>query len=583
MATIIVNTLVDENDGGLGQGAGDSLREAIAFAAAGDTITFDASIAGGVLTLTNGELLVDKELIIDGDEMNPVTVDAAGASRVFNIDDGTATQVPVTIDGLTITGGLAFGSANGNLGDGGGIFTNEALTLSNSTVTGNTASDNAGGVYVNDIGSANILNSTISNNAANYDGGGVFAFGDTEITNSTINNNIAIAGIGDGGGIAVFGTTNITNSTISGNTSGGDGGGVYVKDFDPGLLHYTSATISNSTITNNQAPDGQGSGLASFGGHITTTVTSSIIAGNVNSDVDELTAHSNSIQSGGFNIIGTGSATDNFHAVNDQTGVTDPGLAPLADNGGPTQTHALLASSPAIDNGPTVAPFPNDQRGAGFDRLVGWDVDSGAFEFGNPIPTPTPSPTPTPTPTPTPDPNCIFGTENGDFIEGNAQDNCIDGLAGDDELRGLNGNDSLFGNDGNDTLRGNALNDTLNGGLGDDLLVGGADQDSLLGGDGIDTLRGGGSNDTLDGGLGGDSLFGDAGADSFLLRAGDGTDLIVDYQDGTDNFLLDGLTFGDLTIVQSATDTILQAGGEDLATLLGISAASIDSGDFVTI
>jgi CSLREA domain-containing protein len=581
MATITVNTLVDENDGALGQGAGDSLREAIALAAPGDTIVFDATIAGGTLSLTNGELLVDKELIIDGDEMNPVTVDAAGASRVFNIDDGTTTQVPVTIDGLTITGGLAFGSANGNLGDGGGIFTNEALTLSNSTVTGNTASDNAGGIYVNDIGSADIVNTTVSYNEANYDGGGIFAFGDTTITDSTINNNIAISGIGDGGGIAIFGTTEIIQSTISGNTSGGDGGGVYVKDFDPGLLHYTSATISNSTITNNQAPDGQGSGLATFGGHITTTVTSTIIAGNVNSDVDELTAHSNSIQSGGFNIVGTGNATGKFHATNDQTGITDPGLAPLADNGGPTQTHALLDTSPAIDNGPATAPFPNDQRGDGFDRLVGWDVDSGAFEFGNPIPTP--SPTPTPTPSPTPDPNCIFGTENGDFIEGDAQDNCIDGLGGDDELRGLNGNDSLIGGEGNDTLRGNALNDTLDGGLGDDLLVGGLDRDSLLGGDGIDTLRGGGANDTLDGGLGGDSLFGDAGADSFLLRSGDGTDLIVDYQDGTDNFLLDGLAFTDLTVVQSGTDTILQAAGEDLATLLGISAASIDNGDFVTI
>ncbi|MGB3513322.1 MAG: calcium-binding protein [Microcoleaceae cyanobacterium] len=580
MATITVNTLLDENDGGLGQGAGDSLREAIAFATAGDTITFDAGIAGGVLTLSNGELLVDKELIIDGDETSPISIDAAGASRVFNVDDGsTSTQVPVTIDGLTITGGLAFGSANGNLGDGGGIFTNEALTLSNSTVTGNTASDNAGGIYVNDIGSANILNSTISNNAANYDGGGVFAFGQTEITNSTINNNIAIAGIGDGGGVAVFGTTDITNSTISGNTSGGDGGGVYVKDFDPGLLHYSNATISNTTITNNEAPDGQGSGLASFGSHITTTVTSTIISGNVNSDVDELTAHSNSIQSGGNNLIGTGTATANFHATGDQTGVTDPGLAPLADNGGPTQTHALQVGSVAIDAGSNPLGLTTDQRGSVFQRVVDGLADIGAFESGNSIPTPTPSPTPGPTPTP----NTIFGTGNGDFIEGDGQDNRIDGLGGADEILGRQGNDELLGGTGDDTLRGNQGDDTLFGEADNDLLVGGGGQDSLLGGDGVDTLNGGGNNDILDGGLGGDQLTGGAGADSFVLRSGDGNDSIEDFQPGTDNLLLDGLDFSDLTVIQDGTDTVIRetATSEDLATLVGINAASLDSSNFM--
>ena len=81
------------------------------------------------------------------------------------------------------------------------------------------------------------------------------------------------------------------------------------------------------------------------------------------------------------------------------TGV-DPLLGPLANNGGPTQTEALLAGSPAIDKGPNPLPtFPlnaNDQRGSGFARVVGPAVDIGAFEVQPPPPTPAPTPTPTP-------------------------------------------------------------------------------------------------------------------------------------------------------------------------------------------
>lgn len=593
MATIIVTNL---NDSGAG-----SLRQAIIDAAAGDTVQFDPSIGGGTIALAS-ELLVDKDLIIDGDEGNPVTIDAGGAAngqfRVFNVDDGNVSnQAQVTIDGVNITGGFAFGGANGNMGDGGGIFTNEALTLSNSTVTGNIASDNAGGLYVNDLGSADVVNTTISYNESNYDGGGIFAFGDTNITNSTINNNIAIANFspeGDGGGIAVFGTTNITQSTISGNIAGGQGGGVYVKDYDPHLNHFTSATISNSTITNNtsrtQTLDnhGTGGGLASFGNTITTTVTSTIISGNffedsggvtTSNDVDQLTSHSHSIQSDGNNLIGTTNSPSIFGG-SDIVGVNNPGLTPLGDFGGPTQTHALQTGSAAIDAGSNPLGLTTDQRGPGSPRVVNGVADIGAFEF---------------------DENCIFGTENGDLLTGDDADNCIYGLAGDDVVQGLLGNDTLFGNDGVDLLLGADGNDQLFGGKGDDILRGGLGNDtllgeagndllnasdgddSLLGGAGEDTLIGGENNDTLDGGLDSDSLFGGGGADSFLLRSGDGTDLIGDYQDMMDNFLLDGLTFGDLSVIQSGTDTILQAGGEDLAILQGISAATIDSGDFVAI
>jgi len=591
----VVNTLLDENDGGLNQGAGNSLRELITFANPGDTITFADSLAGNTITLTNGELVIDKNLTIDGDEGNPVTIDAAGNSRVFNIDDSNPNnQAQVTIDGVNITGGVASGSGT-NQSDGGGIFTNEALTLSNSVVTGNTASGNVadgGGIYVNDIGSANISNTTISNNTATDDGGGVFAFGTTNITNSTINNNLASNPVGDGGGVYIVGTTTITNSTISGNTANSEGGGVYVKDGTG-----PDATITNTTITNNEAPADKGSGLAAFGSIPTTTVTSSIIAGNVNSDVDQLTSGSNAIQSGGNNLIGTTNSSSVFGG-SDIVGVTNPGLEPLGDFGGPTQTHALQAGSDAINAGSNPLGLTTDQRGAGSSRVIDGAVDIGAFEFNQ---------------------NSIFGTENTDFLLGDTTDNSIYGLASDDFISGLEGNDTLFGNDGNDfilsdggddllfggkgndelqagdgidelfggtgddTLRSGLGNDTLLGETGNDLLNASDGDDSLLGGAGNDTLIGGDNSDTLDGGLGSDSLTGGAGSDNFLLRSGDGTDLISDYQDGQDQFLLDGLAFADLTITQGGSDTILQAAGEDLAILQGIGLATIDSSDFVTI
>ena len=98
-------------------------------------------------------------------------------------------------------------------------------------------------------------------------------------------------------------------------------------------------------------------------------------------------------------------------AIGDQIN-TDPMLGPLQDNGGPTFTHTLLSGSPAIDAGdPSFDPYSfsppllEDQRGAGFPRVVNDRIDIGAFEVPQPAPTPTPTPTSTSTPTPTPTPS----------------------------------------------------------------------------------------------------------------------------------------------------------------------------------
>jgi hypothetical protein len=149
--------------------------------------------------------------------------------------------------------------------------------------------------------------------------------------------------------------------------------------------------IRFSTITDNAAPAEMGSGVASSGQTspfftTRTDVYSSIIAGNINSDVDVTNGILNTFMSLGHNLIGSGSAIGEFIELGDQTGVTDPLLGPLADNGGPTMTHALLAGSPAIDMGDPsavggVGDVPLfDQRGAPFPRVGGGRIDMGAFE-----------------------------------------------------------------------------------------------------------------------------------------------------------------------------------------------------------
>jgi VCBS repeat-containing protein len=248
-------------------------------------------------------------------------------------------------------------------------------------------------------GTVKVTSSTISGNTAAGGssngsdggwGGGIYyesGDGNLTVTDSTISDNSATAGQppdgqtagagGYGGGIytdselAVCGdpasatsTTTITNSTISGNSAAdgvdshgavdAGGGGIYNQD---GLT-----VINNSTITNNTAPDGWGSGVASYGDCWTPTkVLSSIISANTNTDVDFVFEDLNSFTSNGYNLIGDGNATAAFNQTGDQTNVGDPRLGALADNGGPTKTHALLAGSPAIDKG--KSDLTTDQRG----------------------------------------------------------------------------------------------------------------------------------------------------------------------------------------------------------------------------
>ncbi|HEX6834896.1 MAG TPA: Calx-beta domain-containing protein [Rudaea sp.] len=276
---------------------------------------------------------------------------------------------------------------------------NMNLTIRNSTITGNSAGDDGGGMYVEDTGGPLLIeNSTFSNNHAADKGGGIYFYDpdhDVTIRNTTISGNTAAS---RGGGIYFYspddGVFTITGSTISGN-SAASGGGMYLYAIDHGLI------IENTTITGNTATAGAGGG-ANIPYPATATIRHTTIAGNSATqgggglDVtgDESLTIVDTILSGNGTDLATGPGasidvsysliqTPGSAAFNDVAGNllnTDPQLAPLADNGGPTQTMLPAVGSPVVDAGdPAFAPPPSaDQRGKA--RVAGAHTDMGAVE-----------------------------------------------------------------------------------------------------------------------------------------------------------------------------------------------------------
>jgi Ca2+-binding RTX toxin-like protein len=200
------------------------------------------------------------------------------------------------------------------------------------------------------------------------------------------------------------------------------------------------------------------------------------------------------------------------------------------------------------------------------------------------------------------DPGTV-GTAGDDTLLGNDENNNIDALGGDDTVAGGLGDDTLLGGDGDDVLRGDANsrdpqddqpggNDIIFGGGGSDRIGGKAGNDQLLGDAGDDFIWGDAGDDNIMGGSGNDTLVGDngsggSGSDLFVFGNGDGTDTILDFEVGSDRIgLLEGeLSFADLTITQSGTDTLLGviSSGEILAVLNGTQASSLSESSFLVV
>jgi hypothetical protein len=250
------------------------------------------------------------------------------------------------------------GNRSGNAG--GGITNEGAVTMNTSRLRGNSANQ-GGGIYNGAFGNVNLIDSVIGENTA-FDGCGILNFGRVALTGSAIVNNLGPM-FSPARGIGIHnddGRVTLTNTTVSGNKSRfqfSEGGGVY-QDGNSAVL-----TLNNSTITNNVASNG--GGIYNTGSRLV-TMRSSILAGNVAPNSPDCGGVS---MSDGYNIIGNTSGCAFSPGPGDRTDIS-PLLGPLQDNGGPTPTHALRVSSPAIDGGNPAGctdqdgnPIAADQRG----------------------------------------------------------------------------------------------------------------------------------------------------------------------------------------------------------------------------
>lgn len=368
-------------------GENDTINFAIPAGAAGCT-------AGGVctITLTGGELRIAPEFdagtltITNATGASNLLISGNNASRVFYVVTGD-----LTLSGVTITNGNGTGTIAGR---GGAIYnaqgsSNGTLTLLNSTVSGNSSVTTGGGIY-NDFGTTTIVtNSTVSGNTSGT-GGGIYNTGGTlTLTNSTVSGNTAQSGSG-GGIYSSSGTLNLTNSTVSGNTAGSDGGGI----FKSGTLNLTGVTVTNNRSTSTTCTTCAG-GISNLSG--TANLNNAIVAGNTVANASFSPDFRGSVSStSSFNIIGINQGTTgitngtNGNQVGTPASPIDPRLGPLARNGGLTETHALMPNSPAIDKGSSFG-LTADQRGlirpadlANYANAAGGDgADIGALEVQN--------------------------------------------------------------------------------------------------------------------------------------------------------------------------------------------------------
>jgi len=428
----VISPYIVTTDADAGTG---SLREAVIAATASgvaDAIAFSPTFFNvprtiSLLTALPTFATAGGPLTINGPGSTVLTVRRNPGAANFRVLDSTAPTL--TLSGFTVSGGNVAGNGaglqtagiitldsmvftgnqtTGSTGDGGAIRVNSPgfLRLRNSTLSGNTAARNGGGISFVSGTSLLMENSTITGNtasgtAANQGGGGIYFTGTVAATaipgfvpstlvirNSTIDTNVSTS---FGGGVQLMtfaGTLLVQNSTISGNTATGTGGGISQSAGAGGI------TVQNSTIsgnTSNTAAAGQGGGgiarTSPTAGTI--NVLNSIVSGNTNTNGPDILAPS-----------GSNTVNVNFSAIGSATGYTPSGtsgnnlpfatnllLGPLADNGGLTRTRAPQPTSPLIDAGDNAsipAGLTTDQRGGALVRLFGSAVDIGSFEVQPP-------------------------------------------------------------------------------------------------------------------------------------------------------------------------------------------------------
>lgn len=329
---------------------------------------------GGGLAIGSGTATIERSTITNNAGVSGGGVYKSGGAVLSILDS--------TLRDNTATGA-------GTTGNGGGVHSVGAVSIDRSTINGNRttgADSEGGGVFA--TGDVTLTATTVDGNSTtgfNAQGGGILAQGSLTVTGSTISRNFTTGVTSHIAGAGAFGNLTLTNSTVSGNrTQGG-------QSVAGGVTADGALTIRHSTITDNHANEAGhttlgGGGVRKSSG--TLTIQDSIVAGNTTTSGDspDLRPGTATLDVD-YSLIGDASGS----GVTAATGTgnlldIDPQLGPLADNGGPTQTHALLPGSTAVNTGNPIYvdeanAFAHDQRGVPFDRIAGGRIDMGAFEL----------------------------------------------------------------------------------------------------------------------------------------------------------------------------------------------------------
>jgi parallel beta-helix repeat protein len=414
---------VTGNNGAVGQGGG------IFLAGGGNATVNNCSISdnsaqyGGGIAISGSGNVTIQQSTISGNSATPSATQITGQTNYGGggiITDGTG---QTTIQNCTISGNTAF-----NAGGGATVGDRGTTTIENSTISGNVSGGGGGGLYLATAGTATVQNATVAGNTAAYAAGILICdsapTGATAVEASTISGNTATAA---GGGIFIEtpngGNNAIESCTISGNSADSGGGVCFSEGVTEGdgitalttiqdctiaqnsahiggggdvIISWGTLSIQNSTITANRSTLDQSGGGWAGGLNMETdkpslvSLSSTIVAGNTDQngvapDLSGPVTLSNCLvgdgTGSGLTEAPVGAPDVNGNLVGGPLhGVIDPKLGSLADNGGPTETCALLAGSPAIDMGSNPVSLAYDQRGEGYPRVLGAQADIGAFE-----------------------------------------------------------------------------------------------------------------------------------------------------------------------------------------------------------
>ena len=357
-----------------------TLRDAATWTWDGTVIFFDPSMAGQIIHLTSGELLLGQDITVDGSGVpGGVIIDAGKGSRVFEITNGNVTLNNLFVrngyviaddgggirvdSGSTLTVNESIVSDNSALGaDGGGIGAGGGLVLNDCVISNNMALE-AGGILIDSGGSLMASNCIITGNSSVGAGGALLNVGVVTLSADTVAGNTAA---GYGGAVENDGPLTLVNCVFNGNNGIGGGGAV---DNNAWLAAIQCTFFGNA---------GNPGAVVWAGGDnvfVNCTLVSNIGDVSIRRYGDSTIALTNNI----IALNPAGAVADLFTGMNNLTN-GDPGLAPLGNYGGPTQTMPPQAGSPALDAGADFvsALLMTDQRG--YPRLVGPHVDLGAVE-----------------------------------------------------------------------------------------------------------------------------------------------------------------------------------------------------------